>query len=47
MNNAHFYEGTNLIDYLRDIGIHFRLNTMLSREMVSSRLQQEEGLSFT
>ncbi len=32
---------------MRDIGKHFRVGTMLAKESVKTRLQSEEGISFT
>ena len=34
LNNAYFYEGLSLIEYLREVGVHFRMGTLLSRETV-------------
>lgn len=47
LNNEDWYSKFNLIDFLRDVGKHFRLGVMLSKEMVRTRLQSEEGISFT
>lgn len=46
-NNDEWFSGYPLIDFLRDVGKHFRLGTMLSKESVKSRLHSEEGMSFT
>jgi tyrosyl-tRNA synthetase len=35
------------IGLLRDIGKHFRMSTMLSRETVAARLASDHGLSYT
>lgn len=35
------------IDFLREVGKHFRVNRMLSKEAVSARLHSEAGISFT
>jgi len=35
------------IDFLRDIGKHFRVNRMLAKEAVSARLNSEAGISYT
>ena len=37
------------IGFLRDVGKHFRLGNMLSKESVKSRMSDdlEEGMSFT
>jgi tyrosyl-tRNA synthetase len=47
MNNADWLMPLNLIDFLRDIGKHFTVNYMLSKDSVKNRLEREEGLSFT
>jgi tyrosyl-tRNA synthetase len=46
-NNDDWYSNFRLIDFLRDVGKHFRLGTMLAKESVKSRLNSEEGISFT
>lgn len=46
-NNDEWFASYPLIDFLRDVGKHFRLGTMLSKESVKSRLNSEEGMSFT
>lgn len=47
LNNYDWFRDFNLIDFLRDIGKHFRLGAMLGKESVKNRLAQEEGLSYT
>ena len=47
INNADWLRSVGLMDFLRDIGKHFSLNTMLGRESVRSRMDREEGISFT
>ncbi len=40
----------NVINFLRDVGTHFRLSSMLSRESVKQRMEAasaDEGMSFT
>ncbi len=46
-NNDEWFAGYPLIDFLRDVGKHFRLGTMLAKESVRNRLNSEEGMSFT
>ncbi len=46
-NNAKWLSKLNLIDFLRDIGKYFTVNTMIKRDMVRDRLQAESPLSFT
>ncbi len=47
LNNADWLLELNLIEFLRDIGKHFTINYMLAKESVKTRLEREEGLSFT
>ncbi len=44
VNNADWLLNLNYIDFLRDIGVHFSVNRMLSAECFKQRL--EKGLSF-
>jgi tyrosyl-tRNA synthetase len=47
MNNADWLLSLNLVDFLRDIGKHFTVNAMLTKDSVKTRLEKESGLSFT
>lgn len=47
LNNADWFASYGFIDFLRDVGKHFRIGTMLAKESVRSRVQSEEGMSFT
>ena len=47
VNNLDWTEGLSAIDFLRDIGKHYRLGTMLAKDTVARRLASEEGISFT
>lgn len=47
LNNQNWLQGFSTINFLRDVGKHFRLGQMLAKESVRSRLQSEEGMSFT
>jgi len=48
VNNGEWLGQLPLIDFLRDIGKHFSVNVMLSRESVRQRVQdREHGMSFT
>lgn len=44
INNADWLLGLNYVNFLRDVGVHFSVNRMLSAECFKSRL--EKGLSF-
>ncbi len=45
VNNYDWTKDLSLLDFLRDYGKHFNLNTMLAKDVVASRL--EVGISFT
>lgn len=47
VNNLEWTAGLPAIDFLRDIGKHYRLGTMLAKDTVARRLASEEGISFT
>lgn len=47
MNNADWLLRLNLVNFLRDIGKHFTINAMINKDSVKTRLEREEGLSFT
>ena len=47
LNNDDWFASINFIDFLRDVGKHFRLGPMLGKESVKARLNSEEGMSFT
>jgi len=47
MNNANWLMSLNLIDFLRDIGKHFTINYMMAKDSVKTRLDREDGISFT
>ena len=46
VNNADWISQMNVIEYLRDVGKNFSLNTMLDRETVKRRLESD-GISYT
>ena len=47
LNNADWVKPLTVIDFLRDIGKHFRVNVMTKMDSVKDRLAREEGISFT
>lgn len=48
VNNAEWMQEINVIDFFRDVGKHFSINTMINRESVKQRLQRpDQGISFT
>ena len=47
VNNRDWFEPMGCIEFLRDVGRHFRVGTMIASESVRARLSSEEGLSYT
>ena len=47
VNNADWTEPIHLLDFLRDVGKHVTINQMLAKDSVRSRLDSDNGLSFT
>ena len=40
VNNADWFKNLNYIDFMRDIGVHFNINKMLSNDIYSNRIEQ-------
>jgi tyrosyl-tRNA synthetase len=47
VNNLDWTAPMSAIDFLRDIGKHYRVGTMLKKDAVSARLNSDEGISYT
>lgn len=47
VNNLDWIGKMSALDFLRDMGKHFRMGTMLGKETVQRRLQSDEGISYT
>ena len=47
VNNLDWTAPLSAIDFLREIGKHFRVGTMLKKDAVSTRLNSDEGISYT
>lgn len=47
VNNLDWTAPMTAIDFLRDIGKHFRVGKMLAKDAVSARLNSEAGISYT
>ncbi|UFU04290.1 tyrosine--tRNA ligase [Ruania suaedae] len=47
VNNLDWTAPLSAIDFLREIGKHYRLGTMLAKDTVARRLASDEGISFT
>jgi tyrosyl-tRNA synthetase len=48
LNNNLWFKKINILSFLRDVGKHFSINTMISREAVKQRIKRlDQGISFT
>lgn len=47
VNNLDWTAGMSAIEFLRDIGRHFRVNKMIAKEAVARRLESEHGIGYT
>ncbi|MEV3872118.1 tyrosine--tRNA ligase [Streptomyces sp. NPDC049906] len=47
VNNLDWTQGMSAIEFLRDVGKHFRVNKMIAKEAVSRRLNSDAGISYT
>jgi tyrosyl-tRNA synthetase len=47
VNNLDWTSRYSAIDFLREIGKHFRVGKMLSKDAVSARLNSDSGISYT
>ena len=47
VNNLDWTAPLSAIDFLRDIGKHFRVGKMIAKDAVSARLNSEAGISYT
>jgi tyrosyl-tRNA synthetase len=46
VNNADWLEKLGYVELLREVGVHFSVNRMLSFDSVKSRLDRDQGLTF-
>ncbi len=47
VDNLDWTAPLSALDFLRDIGKHFRVNQMIRKEAVAARLESQEGISYT
>lgn len=47
MNNADWLLKLDMMAFMRDIGKHFTINYMMAKDSVKSRLERDEGISYT
>ncbi|HCS68580.1 MAG TPA: tyrosine--tRNA ligase, partial [Rhodospirillaceae bacterium] len=46
VNNAEWLESFGYLQFLRDYGVHFTINRMLSFDSVKTRLDREQPMTF-
>lgn len=47
VNNAEWLTAISMMDFLREVGKHFTVNYMITKDSVRTRLERQEGISFT
>src|SRR6266850_2392599 len=47
VNNADWLGTISMLEFLRGVGKYFSVNEMLAKDSVKSRIDQEQGMSFT
>lgn len=47
LNNASWLVELTMMDFLRNVGKHFTVNYMIAKDSVKSRLEREDGISYT
>lgn len=47
LNNYDWWKKFSLLDFLRDVGKYARVGTMMAKESVKTRLNSEDGMSYT
>ncbi len=45
VNNADWFKGYDYVNFMRDVGVHFNINKMISNEIYAKRME-EGGLTF-
>ncbi len=47
VNNLDWTAPMSALDFLRDVGQHFRVNAMIKKDAIATRLASQEGISYT
>ena len=47
VNNLDWTAPMSALDFLRDVGKHFRVNAMIKKDAIATRLASDEGISYT
>ena len=45
VNNADWFKGYDYVNFMRDVGVHFNVNKMITNEIYAKRME-EGGLTF-
>jgi tyrosyl-tRNA synthetase len=47
VDNLDWFGPLSALEFLRDVGKHFRVNQMIRKEAIAARLESQEGISYT
>lgn len=47
VNNADWLTRLNYLEFLRDIGKHFTVNSLVKKDAISARMESDDGISYT
>lgn len=47
VDNLDWFAPLTALDFLRDVGKHFRVNQMIKKDAIAARLESQEGISYT
>jgi len=47
VNNLDWTAPMSALDFLRDVGKHFRVNAMIKKDAIATRLDSQDGISYT
>ena len=47
VNNLDWTEPMTALDFLREVGKHFRVNAMIKKDAIATRLASQDGISYT
>ena len=47
VDNLDWFGPLTALDFLRDVGKHFRVNQMIKKDAIAARLESQEGISYT
>jgi tyrosyl-tRNA synthetase len=47
VNNLDWTSSMSALDFLRDVGKHFRVNAMIKKDAIATRLASQDGISYT